>query len=185
MEPTRDNRPWLFKSGFAFVVVIVSAALTLVTLSYFRLDSLVWFMPVIFLIWDTVFFRSAEMTEDRGPHEFIGQLRAARGTMLAFMAFYAVLIGSVLTLDVDKYQQLRALFEKADLPPYLLIVPLVIASVGSLYLPVVWRAPGATDHAQGVSAAMRALIGNAMLCEKIVVYIFTYLVLRLMWAFLL
>lgn len=176
----------VYRSGLVFCAMMIFSGLSLLALSYFSLDYLVLIPVVMYFVWDLLFFLNIHNTHDRGSSEYIQQLRASRTTMAGFITIYAALIAAIFALG-DESPILDNIIS-IDLHPYLIIAPFIIASITSLYLPVVWTVSdtNVSDHKihpLKVSSAMRALVATSMFGEKVVVYIFAYTLLRIFFNF--
>ena len=116
---------------------------------WWETEVTLWIAVALFFVWDVGYARNSRSFAGRDIDNLLSQVNTARLHMSYFLPFYGVLLGILFTLDVAEQQRFYALLAKADLTMGLLMLPLVIASLGILFIPIRLVRGGAVDESRG------------------------------------
>ena len=143
-----------------------------------------WVALTLFLAWDVLYSFDEDAFAGRDVTNLLSQVNTARLHMSYFLPFYGVLLGILFTLDAENRQRFYALLGTAGISTDLLMAPLVVASLGILFIPIrlVRRAEGFSTFDPEPSRSLKALLGAAAFFQQASIFMFLHVVLRILDA---
>jgi hypothetical protein len=163
------HRAWNLSLYFGAALLLAAGALLETNLT-----ALVALLA--FLAWDVGFACSAAAFAGRSVEDVQLQVQNAREHLSYFLAFYGVLFGVLFTQSPERQREFLQLCEAAGISPTLLVVPLLLATVPLLFVPIRVTAP----HQAGPSPALKALLVLNASLQKSAIFLFVHVVLRVL-----
>ncbi len=161
---------------YAVATVLLYAGVALET------EVTMWLTVGLFVVWDLLYVKDERSFEGRDVRNLLEQVNVARLHMSYFLPFYGVLLGILFTLDAPQQQLFFNLLASADISMGLLMLPLVVASLGILFIPIrlVRTDSDAARLEKTASNALKALLGAAAFFQQASIFIFLHVILRIL-----
>lgn len=132
----------------------------------------------IFIAWDVAYMLSATSFRGRTIEDAQQQVQNVREHMSYFLAFYGVLFGVLFTQDPVHQSQFIELCRAAGVSIALLVLPMVLAVLPLLFVPI--RVAAADGHHP--SLALKAVLAMTAYLQKSAIYLFLHVTLRILSA---
>jgi hypothetical protein len=130
----------------------------------------------VFLLWDVAFVMSSSSLSGRSIQDTQQQVQNAREHISYFLAFYGVLFGVLFTQDSERQHQFLELCRGAGVSLTLLVIPLLLATVPLLFVPI--RLP--PPNGQEPSLSLKVLLVFTAFMQKSAIFLFIHVVLRML-----
>lgn len=166
----------MFEKPFNLIVYVTVAALLCVGIAV-GTNITVYFALGLFLIWDVYYGISGASTYGRSIASLFSAIGGSRQQVSYFFSFYGVLFGILFALDPSKQATFIQFLNKAEIPVAFLIVPFILGSLGTLFVPI---QAGRTRAPNSATPALLALFVVASFCQKATIFIFVHTILRLL-----
>ena len=131
---------------------------------------------VLFAAWDIGYFRTPGAFAGRTFDSALQQIQNIREHISYLMAFYGVLFGILFAQGSTRQSEVIELVRGSGIPIWLLVVPLLSAAIPLMFVPI--RLAGSGD--QSPSAALRALLSFTSLMQKVSIFLFLHVTLRIL-----
>jgi hypothetical protein len=169
----------LYKGWWCLLLYALSLAM-LVWGVISQVSWTVWLMAVMFLLWDINFVARKESLESRDAEKILSHCRDAETLMSYVIGFYAAVLAVVFT-DKDKTKAFLSACAWAHVGLPYVVAPLVLAAVSMLFIPIAFGKKGAADE---ITGGLKALLLVNIYCEKLVVFTFVTVLLRISRVFI-
>ena len=156
--------------------VYVSAAVLLVLGALLGTNLTALVAIAIFLAWDVAFALSPSSFTGRSIDAAQQQVQNAREHISYFLAFYGVLFGVLFTQESGRQQEFLALCRASGISLTLLVLPLVLATVPLLFVPIRVSSPRGDEP----SSALKVLLVLCGFMQKTAIFLFIHVVLRIL-----
>ena len=132
----------------------------------------------IFLLWDVAFAMSSSSFSGRSVEDAQQQVQNAREHISYFLAFYGVLFGVLFTQESQRQLQFLELCRASGVSITLLVIPLLLATIPLLFVPIRVSAPDRNEP----SSALKALLAFIAFMQKSAIFLFVHVVLRILFT---
>jgi len=166
----------MFEKPFNLILYFAVAALLCVGIG-FGTNITVYFALGVFLVWDVWYGISRASSYGRTIESLFRAIGGSRQQVSYFFSFYGVLFGLLFALDPTKQVSFIQLLNKAGIPVAFLVVPFILGSLGTLFVPI---QAGQTSAPKSATPALLALFVVASFCQKATIFIFVHTILRLL-----
>ena len=133
---------------------------------------------LLFIVWDTGYFFIAEAIKGRTVELALQQIHNIREHISYFLAFYSVLFAILFTQSTEKQIQFVKICNEINLGLFIVVLPFVLAIIPILFVPI-QLARGNSDEP---SDALKALVVLSALFQKISIFLFVHIVLRIFFV---
>jgi len=188
----------MYKGSWCFLLYFLALVLLILGIcphtgwdcTLWQVHWTVWAMAALFLAWDAGFvfgwkWLGAENSfAERTTKEILGHCRDAETLMSYFIAFYAAVLAVVFT-DDSKTKAFLAACEAGHVPMYLTAVPLVLAAIPMLFIPVQFgkkKNQQVQNSIDEISWGVKMVLFVNIYCEKLVVFTLVHSLLRIATA---
>lgn len=124
------------------------------------------------------YFKSKEAFYKRTCDNLSTQIQNQRTHLSYFLPFYGILFGILFTINREQQVRFLNLCNDASVPIFMLVIPLVLASIPILFVPTQIL----NKDNEEISGSLKALFVLGSLFQKISIFIFVHTVLRLLSA---
>ena len=165
----------MFHGGWNLAIYLSAAALLALGVLYGTNITAVVGIAV-FLLWDVAFALSPSSFSGRSIEDAQQQIQNTREHISYFLAFYGVLFGVLFTQESERQQQFLELCRGSGVSLTLLVIPLLLATVPLLFVPIRLSAP----NGQGPSLSLKVLLVFTAFMQKSAIFLFIHVVLRIL-----
>ena len=165
----------MFHGGWNLSIYLLAAALlALGVLLGTNITAVV--AIAVFLLWDATYAMSSSSFSGRTIEDAQQQIQNTREHISYFLAFYGVLFGVLFTQQSERQRQFLELCQGAGVSLALLVIPLLLAAVPLLFVPIRVSPP----NSQEPSLALKVLLVFTAFMQKSAIFLFVHVVLRIL-----
>ena len=133
---------------------------------------------MLFVAWDIGYFLSVSSIKGRTIELALQQIQNIREHISYFLAFYGVLFAILFTQPTDKQSQFLTVCNQIHLGLFIVVLPFVLAIIPILFVPIQL----ARRSSEEPSDALKALVVTSALFQKISIFLFVHIVLRILFV---
>lgn len=137
------------------------------------------FMAVlVFLLWDIGYLLSKRSMHGRSIESALQQTQNIREHISYFLAFYGVLFAVLFTQPSERQAQFLQICNDAGISTTLLVLPFLFALIPLLFFPI----QPAREGGHEASSALKALVSLSAFFQKVSIFLFAHVVLRILFT---
>jgi len=167
----------MFEKPWNIAAYGLTAAL-LVTGIVLRTNVTALIAVLVFLFWDIAYLSSKTSMRGRSIDAALQQTQNIREHISYFLAFYGVLFAVLFTQPSERQAQFLQICNDAGIPMTLLVLPFLFALIPLLFFPI---QPG-RDDGREASSALKALVSLSAFFQKVSIFLFAHVVLRILFT---
>ncbi len=153
-------------SGLWNIILYTITIISYIVIIYYKAFPFFWLIIALFAIWDLSYVCFDRSLGGRDHKLILDQITHARTVVSYFLAFQAVIVGSLVA-----QKDIAAVFNNAistsGVPKYMFIFPIFVSAIIMLFIPINVK-EHITNNEHTLS--LRALFGAIMFGEKVVIY---------------
>lgn len=165
----------MFEKPYNLVVYALSLVLLVAGL-LLETNVTAYIAVAIFLAWDIAYLKSKASMLGRTIDQALQQTQNIREHISYFLAFYGVLFAILFTQTTERQSQFLEVCNQAGIPVSFLVLPFLLASIPILFFPIQL----AKGHGSEPSSSLKALVSLSALFQKVSIYLFVHIILRLL-----
>lgn len=131
-----------------------------------------------FFVWDVAYLFSEASMRGRSIDAALQQTQNIREHISYFLAFYGVLFAILFTQPSERQAQFLQICHLAGIPISLLALPFILALIPLLFFPIQL---GRTDPKKP-SDSLKALVSLSAFFQKVSIFLFAHVILRILTA---
>ncbi len=169
------HRPW---NLLVYAIAVVALAVDL------RRHTLipVYFIAIVFVIWDMGYFFSKEAFTGRDADNVLSVVTLGRQYMSWYMAFFGIFFSLLLTGDVASRKAFLQLAAKAQVPPISLLIPFLFVAMSGLFIPIQLKSRPSRHGSDDISWSLKALLMVVTFSQKMATFLLAHCIGRLILA---
>lgn len=145
---------------------------------WFETNLTVILAIMLFVAWDIGYFLSVSSIKGRTVELALQQIQNIREHISYFLAFYGVLFAILFTQSAEKQAQFLKVCNEIHLGLFIVVLPFVLAIIPILFVPIQL----AHNNSEEPSDALKALVVTSALFQKISIFLFVHIVLRILFV---
>jgi len=145
---------------------------------WFETNLTVILAIVLFIAWDFGYFLTVTSIKGRTIELALQQIQNIREHISYFLAFYGVLFAILFTQSMEKQTQFLKVCNEINLGLFIVVLPFILAIIPILFVPIQL----ARSSSEEPSDALKALVVISALFQKISIFLFVHIVLRILFV---